>query len=185
MMVLMPVVMLMPVLMLALVLILMLMLMLMLIFLPSFHIDSGSAPGSGHASSAKLQSSGQSCGSLRRIMSWAAHAGSRCDVSHSSSSGDLFYSATLEAPFCIPLFEALCLFRVRYLLKKRRTRQWLNLEVARCGAAVRLIIAKPIVLLYIDVATAAAAAATSFTNSNNVLTKTNTTMLRTKGGSAW
>ena len=87
--------------------------------------------------------------------------------------------------FCILLYEALCLFRVRDLLKKRRTRQWLNLEVARCGAAVRLKIAKPIVLLYVDVATAAAAAATSFTNSNNVLTKTNTTMLRTKGGSAW
>ena len=70
--------------------------------------------------------------------------------------------------------------------QKRRTRQWLNLEVARCGAAVRLEIAKPIVLLYVDVVTAAAAAAaTSFTNSNNVLTKTNTTMLRIKGGSAW
>ena len=89
--------------------------------------------------------------------------------------------------FCILQYESLCLFRVRDLLKKRRTRLWLNLEVARCGAAVRLKIAKPIVLLYVDVATAAAAAAaaTSFTNSNNVLTKTNTTMLRIKGGSAW
>ena len=45
--------------------------------------------------------------------------------------------------FCILLYEALCLFRVRDLLKKRRTRQWLNLEVARCGAAVRLKIVKP------------------------------------------
>ena len=88
--------------------------------------------------------------------------------------------------FCRLLYKALCLFRVRDLLKKRRTRQWLNLEVGRCGAAVRLKIAKPIVLLYVDDATAdAAAAATSFTNSNNVFTKTTTTMLRIKGGSAW
>ena len=45
--------------------------------------------------------------------------------------------------FCIPLHEALSFFQVRDLLKERRTQLWLNLEVARCGAAVRLKIVKP------------------------------------------
>ena len=66
-------------------LLLMLMIRFSFFFLPSFHIDFKRVPESGRASSAKLQSSRQSCGSLRRIMSWAAHARSRCDVSHSSS----------------------------------------------------------------------------------------------------